>query len=329
MTRVDVIIEDIDRAQIVVAQSPTLTVLTSLVEVFGPLRGRLPLAVQRSVRSAGARVDLPLLAPALIAPRVPDALVPDTTGRATTAEELDRIRSQPDAVASQLAELHPGPVPAHLRPWLDRPVATLARYVDALQDYHRLICEEVYPGLEERLHRETAVLERALDAPQGRRFLSRVHPRVGVTAGGVTYESSAITGPDLTVRTQRLLLLPFVGDPRTFSSNVYGSFRADHVRICYASPNLAVFGDAAVPGAGDPLAALIGLSPARIVRALGLAATTTELADDLGLAPSTVSHHLRGLLHSGTVESHRFGRAVHYRLSERGRELLRGYGGAP
>jgi DNA-binding transcriptional ArsR family regulator len=45
------------------------------------------------------------------------------------------------------------------------------------------------------------------------------------------------------------------------------------------------------------------------------------LANDLGLSPSTVSHHLDSLRKSDVVTPRRSGNCVYYRLTDRGRRL--------
>ena len=70
------------------------------------------------------------------------------------------------------------------------------------------------------------------------------------------------------------------------------------------------------------LAALLGATRARIAMQLAVPASTTGLAEQLGLAPSTVSRHLSALHDTGLVERVRRGPVVLYRLSARGAALL-------
>ena len=315
------------------AESPIVTVMTNLVEVFGKLEGRLPLAVQRQVRTLSRRVDLVALEPIFNRQGhfLPDVLMPSVAGRATLAEELERILADPQHVAAEIGLTHQDRPPDYFRPWLQYPAKSVERYVRALRCYHEVVISTIYPGLDERLRREAAVLNRAIDSGQGWRLLPRLHPRYTLAANGrVRYDSPlAGGGRDVRVHANQIVLVPMVSDPRTISSNVYGRYQAP-VHLRYASPNLAVFAEhARPPGTADPLAALVGPSPARILRHLRLAATTTELANDLGLAVSTVSHHLQTLLASETVHAHRHGRAVYYRLTDRGHHLVRLYGTPP
>ena len=70
------------------------------------------------------------------------------------------------------------------------------------------------------------------------------------------------------------------------------------------------------------LSSLLGATRARIALALAVPTTTSELADRLELAPSTVSRHLFGLLENGLADRARRGPVVIYRLTARGTALL-------
>ncbi|SNT52741.1 Helix-turn-helix domain-containing protein [Asanoa hainanensis] len=74
--------------------------------------------------------------------------------------------------------------------------------------------------------------------------------------------------------------------------------------------------------AGDPLGSLLGPGRARVVRELRRAATSTQLAYTLDVSLGTVSTHLAVLRDAGVVAGARVGRAVVYRLTERGTDLL-------
>jgi len=74
--------------------------------------------------------------------------------------------------------------------------------------------------------------------------------------------------------------------------------------------------------ATDPLAGLLGAGRARVVRELRRPATSTQLAAALGVSLGTVSTHLAVLREAGVVAGARVGRAVVYRLTDRGTDLL-------
>ena len=76
------------------------------------------------------------------------------------------------------------------------------------------------------------------------------------------------------------------------------------------------------PDATDPAARLLGPGRARVLRALGQPATSTQLAAVLGLSLGTVSAHLAILRESGVISGTRSGRNVVYQLTSRGHSLL-------
>jgi DNA-binding transcriptional ArsR family regulator len=72
-----------------------------------------------------------------------------------------------------------------------------------------------------------------------------------------------------------------------------------------------------------PLSTLLGVTRTRLISALiRRSATTTELAAELRMAPSTVSYHLAMLTNAGVAGSMRAGPLVYYHLTDRGFRLL-------
>lgn len=72
-----------------------------------------------------------------------------------------------------------------------------------------------------------------------------------------------------------------------------------------------------------PLASLVGSTRATILTSLHRPSTTTALSREHGLAPSTVSHHLRVLGEAGMVAKSRGGTSVYYARTGRGDALVR------
>jgi DNA-binding transcriptional ArsR family regulator len=92
--------------------------------------------------------------------------------------------------------------------------------------------------------------------------------------------------------------------------------------IAYSARGSAELWDEAALRPAAELATLLGPTRARIALALALPATTSELAERLRLAPSTVSRHLSALAETGLTDRTRRGPLVYYRLSARGTALL-------
>jgi DNA-binding transcriptional ArsR family regulator len=82
-------------------------------------------------------------------------------------------------------------------------------------------------------------------------------------------------------------------------------------------------GPGTVEDCGAELTFLLGGSRAGILSSLAEAATTTDLARELGMSPGAISQHLRRLARAGLVNRTRVGRRVYYEHSDRGARLLR------
>lgn len=72
----------------------------------------------------------------------------------------------------------------------------------------------------------------------------------------------------------------------------------------------------------DAAASLLGAGRARVVRELTIAASSSQLAEILGVSLGTVSGHLAVLRKAGVVTGSRMGHQVVYRLTSRGTALL-------
>jgi DNA-binding transcriptional ArsR family regulator len=330
MRTVDISLGAVDRAGLLVCEGPGATVLTSVVELFGKLGGRLPRALQTFASSRVGQIDLAPLALLRSGEVLPAALFPSTgSARTTFAEELDRISANAELVAEQINVDHPERPPAVFHEWLRRPQAAMGAYLDALGRYHDVVVRDLYPNLPDRLAREADVYRRVIDG-EGLSFLGRLHAKLRGHAGGLRYVERHKTGR-LRLAPTQVSFIPMVCAPQTVTTNLYGAFDPSVLQFCFASPNLAV-ADAAARTAqrpADPLAALVGATRARVVRELVVGASTTDLASQLRLSPATVSHHLSVLAASGTATAHRSGPSVYYRLTDRGHTLLRLYGDPP
>jgi DNA-binding MarR family transcriptional regulator len=71
----------------------------------------------------------------------------------------------------------------------------------------------------------------------------------------------------------------------------------------------------------------LGMGRARVLSALAMPLTTTELGRQLDLTSGAVSQHLSRLQQAGLVTPHRSGKRVFYHLTARGQQLLGLFGG--
>ena len=85
-------------------------------------------------------------------------------------------------------------------------------------------------------------------------------------------------------------------------------------------PSLAALDTGGVPAAG--LAALLGRTRAKALRAIAVGCTTTELARALGVAPATASEHVTVLRNARLIMTRRHRNAVLHTLTPLGTALL-------
>lgn len=322
MRTVDIKLTATELPQITVTDGPGATVLTSLVELFGALEGRLPHALQDEARSRVRRLDLRPLTPVLSGNRLPEGLFLSAGAARTFDEELDWVGANTELVVEQIHTEFGDRVPAEYGPWLRRPAAAMGEYLMALRRYYEAVVVDLYPKLTDRLAREADVYRR-LVAEEGVTFLSRLHSKVRPHAGGLRYVEPHKAGR-YEVAPTCIRLTPMVCAPQTVSANV--TSHAGALQFCFASPNLAITASRPRRNRTDPLATLLGYTRARVVRELATGASTTELANRLRLSPAAASRHLRILVESETATAYRAGQRVYYRLTDRGHTLLRLYG---
>lgn len=264
--------------------------------------------------------DVRLLA-ALI-PRRRDAYVPDfltprpdsAAADQALADQVDAIAAaDPDAVQHQLADRSGHQV---------RVVADVARAADdgslplraarAVQILWRAAKADLWPRIAVATQADIAERSSTIATSGVGAALGRLHP--AISWHGSTIRIDKPYDERLQLRLTTLVLAPSVlGWPRTTAQLC----DPDAAVVTYpvASPGRS---GAPTGPASSSTAALIGRSRTAILRHLSTERTTTELSARLGLAPSTVSHHLGVLHRAGLVTRRRASRGVLYLRSNRG-----------
>ncbi len=292
---------------------PRLTVLTSLVEMFGPLQARLPPPVVARARVLARGLPMPeLLAPYTpVSCYCPDFLSRSTAPSRSFDEQLEELRETSDHVVlrdlgrdedylSSASELVAADAAAavsvaaigrrHWNTWRENPRRSLGRYCSLLRQYRRTVVDGVYPGFESVLRREVHRLEAATAEWGPEISLGQVHPNIRFADGRMTYDQTKV-GVQRGWSPDALVLKPMVCSPRTRLSDMgYSSFTGEaQAVIGVATGSLKVTGRRSNRRT-DHLEILLGHPRARILRALKLLpGTTTDLAGELGYAPSTIS----------------------------------------
>ncbi|SDI93356.1 regulatory protein, arsR family [Frankineae bacterium MT45] len=255
-------------------------------------------------------------------------LWPDTsvTEMRTLEEQVDELAATPHDLILQEITTYAGDDRLSLPAlWIDRPQRALAVYIDALRSYIADVLSPLYPRFEERIRRETLYLRDLVARGRWAYSLYGLHPDVQLDNGTLTFSPLA-DREDRDRSTGDLVFTPMISMPKTVAIN--GDFNGEcgPQVIGFATRNLAVNG-LATPETmrHSPLGTLLGDARAAILQALFIPSTTTELANDLGYSPSTISHHLKALTSAGAIESHRNQRFVYYRITDVGWRLTQLY----
>lgn len=316
-----------DEAPVVTVQAdPMVTVLASFVEVFGWRSHRMPASIRRSMTSAARWVPVPLLVGFSVAAAAlgtfDAAVTAEVTDPMSFEDRLEQLRAttlpEPDDDDVAVGELDPGTA----RRWAQDGDRAMADYCGALATYWRDVVQPHYPRLEHRLQREAERWKTGLQEYGAETVLNLLHPQLRSDAGSLRLTGGHWSGPR-SWSAERLVLKPMVVTPATYMSNI-GAPKLPAVRDAHfaASPPALRPGWNAGPEKDDSLSLLLGRPRASVVRSLSLRpGTTTDLADELGLTPATVSHHLSVLAAAEVLERSRRGAQVWYRVNDRGRTL--------
>jgi Bacterial regulatory protein, arsR family len=305
---------------------PLITVLASFVESLGWRSHRMPEPIRRSMTSAARWVPVPLVEGFNIASAAlgtfDAALAADVTDGATFTDRLEQVRGMslpdPDATVVAMGELDPGMA----RRWSQDSDGAMADYCGALTAYWREVVQPHYPQLEQRLRREAERWRVGLEEYGADTVLNLLHPQLRSDAGSLRLEGGRFSGTG-SWSAERLVLKPIVATPATYLSNI-GAPQPDAVRDAHfaAPPPTLRPGWNTGTREDDSLVLLLGRPRASILRSLSRRpGTTTDLADEFGLTPATVSHHLGVLTAARVLDRNRRGTQVWYRVNDRGRLL--------
>lgn len=313
-----------------------LTVLAGVMELFGPFAGRhTPTAIARA-HDLAAGLAIPELRELTLSGHGAAGFLDIGIGggdpASTFADQLDAMLGLADseiqngaAVEFGFAEAMRRSSNAHVttvgyRRWLDAPRATMTRYCSLLQQFRSAVIEKMYPHFERHLRAEVRRLRAVADEFGPTMAFGTVHPCLSVTDDVVTM-SGLQPHPD-DWRPSAIAFKPMVAAPATRVNDFgYNAYRGTgQAAVGMATGGLRVTRHDLT----DPLARLLGTPRGRVIRSLAsLPGSTTDLAAELGFAPSTISHHLSFLTIAGVVEQRRHGAFVLYNLTDRGLHLSR------
>ncbi len=244
---------------------------------------------------------------------VPTFLAPESCG--CLDEAIDVVQStSPSRIRTELAEI---PWSAGLLPW----IRDLARgRVDALAElgwamriYHDHVMAPVWPTVQQVVAAEMRDRAWQLATEGAGVTLNTLDPRIRWRDG--LLEVGAPTEADIDLAGRGLRLMPSVWTrpavtigwkhptlvyPVRLSSWAQQHPRGDH---------------------DDRLAAVLGMTRTRVLRALVSEHTTSQLAQALGISPASASTHAAVLRGAGLVATRRDGQAVRHVLTELGQAV--------
>lgn len=286
--------------------------------------------IRRSMRTAEALGLEPLW---LLTPRrgwTPDFLSPPPVGPVQTfEEELARMRATGPAVArAEMARAladTPGAAASPLgTALLADPAHAVRLLADATARAWESLVSPHWPRLRTLLEADIAFHTRRLAEGGPAAMFDGLHPQVSWSGGTLTVRRSqddarTLTGDGLT-------LMPSVFVWPDVVSGFQPPWRP---AVVYPARGIgSLWSEAEGTPPREALERLLGVNRAAVLAALAEPASTTALADRLGLAPSSVSVHLATLRAAGLLVSRRVRHQVLYERTPLGIALAAG-GGVP
>ncbi|WP_410667650.1 ArsR family transcriptional regulator [Amycolatopsis sp. cmx-4-68] len=318
---IELVLGTLDLAKVRFARSPMEELRNSVYVLTGRRGADLHRPWVSMARPRLAGLDLTVLFSLLsIDHGFPGFLNPLTEPGETFDDQLERVRATDDAGVRCYFEFWaPAEIPPVLRPLNDDPGRALGPFCDLLAEYWRAAIEPVWARLCS-LH-EADLVHRSATLTGGglARLFADLHPQLEyaddrlrvllphhdvqhtVNGVGVLLKPSAFIWPKLSICDGH-----------------------DQVSIGYPARGIGGLWAQAPPVERTPLANLVGRSRAALLALLDLPRSTTELAEQLGVTPATVSEHLAVLRTNNLVRSRRAGRVVLYERTPRGAGLVRG-----
>ncbi|MFJ9691929.1 helix-turn-helix domain-containing protein [Kitasatospora sp. NPDC101183] len=276
------------------------------------------------------RLDTELL-DALVTPggHAPAVLTPRPRGcRPGLRDELSLLATAPpDRLPADLRAAYDrdgSPMPPALHRLLRDPYALRGRVVAALGAYWTHCLEPLWwPRARTVLEADLAYRGRRLAELGAEGLFTDLDPGISWADGELRICDGPPGRPVLWERVagRGLVLMPTLFADRPLA----GTSPSGHPTVVYPARGRGAMAESTARTAASPaLAGLIGAPRARLLGLLDTPATTTALAQRLGVTPGAVSRHLGALAAAGLLERTRIGRAVLYRRSELGESLASG-----
>lgn len=306
MIRLQLSVDDVARTRFV-APGPSCELSVSAQVIQQPTSAFRRLCAAGGVRLPSSARHLLELVPARGS--VPDFLAPE--GTSSLEEALEVVTATPDRqIRDDLAPL-PRPAPS---PWLrdlaDGRVSARDELASSLRDYHDQVLGQLWPAIEQALETDLRFRSWQLATAGVAATIDALHPDIRWHDGVIEVDGPLDAEVDLAGR--GLQLMP------SLWTRPGVTMRWAQPALVYPLGRLAWTAPTAGGRQDDPLAAVLGTTRARVLRALADEHTTSGLARALEISPASASTHAAALREAGLVCSRRQGQSVRHTLTDLG-----------
>jgi DNA-binding transcriptional ArsR family regulator len=197
-----------------------------------------------------------------------------------------------------------------LRDLADGRLAARNELASSVRDYHDQVLGPLWPAIEQALETELRFRAWQLATSGVAATVDALHAGIRWCDGVVEVDGPVEADVDLAGR--GLQLMP------SLWTRPGVTMRWTQPALVYPLGRLAWTAPTASGNDRDPLAAVLGTTRARVLRALADEHTTSGLARALGISPASASTHAAVLREAGLVTSRRQGQSVRHTLTDLG-----------
>lgn len=302
MIRLRLGVDDVARTRFA-APTPYCELPVSAQVVQQPASPFRRLCAVRGVRLPASAGRLLELVPAH--GNVPDFLAPEGAG--SLEEAVDGVVSAPGRVIRNDMATHPHPASSWMLDLADGRAAARSQLASSLRDYHDRVLGRLWPTIEHVLETDLRLRAWQLATTGVAATVEALHPGIRWRDGVVEVDGPLDVDVDLAGR--GLQLMPSLWTRPGFT------VRWAQPTLVYPLGRFAWMAPAGRGDDGDPLAAVLGTTRARVLRALAREHTTSGLARELGISPASASTHAAVLRDAGLVSTRRQGQSVRHTLT--------------
>jgi DNA-binding transcriptional ArsR family regulator len=306
MIRLRLGVDDVARTRFA-APGPYCELSVSAQVIQQPTSPFRRLCASRRVRLPASAGQLLELVPAH--GNVPDFLAPE--GANSLDEALDVVMSTPDRlVRNDLATLPDPAASSWMLDLADGCMSAREELASSIRDYHDEVLDALWPAVEHVVETDLRFRARQLATKGVAATVDSLHPGIRWRDGTVEVDGSSDAEVDLDGR--GLQLMPSLWTRPGFTG------RWTQPTLVYPLGRFAWMAPTAAKSDADPLAAVLGTTRARVLRALADGHTTSGLARVLGISLASASSHAAVLREAGLVTSRRQGQSVRHTLTSLG-----------